>query len=118
MKHIPLFVTRPTWNDELALLVPKIEFQPKHHLKKGSAVVAVKRPSGQVVAYYEGNLYNACNVNTFDEKAMLAYGRLVQNYPTTAKCVIEADEYEICGSIRSGKCQIQPTEAYSNWVAQ
>ena len=118
MNDIPLFDRRPTWNDELSLLVPKTEFQAQHELKKGSAVVAVKRPSGQVIAYYEGNIYGACNIVTFDDKAVLAYGRLVQNYPTSAKFVLDPDEYEIVGSIRAGKCKFQPTPAYESWVSQ
>ena len=117
-KEIPLFVGRPSWNDELALLVPKSQFQAHHDLKKGSAVVAVTRPSGQVVAYFEGNIYGASNVKTFDDKAALAYGRLVQNYPTTGKMVIDPDEYEIVGSIRGGKCKLELTPAYESWVSQ
>ena len=117
MSDIPLFDRRPTWNDELPLLVPKATLQAAHHLKKGSAVVAVKRPSGLVIAYFEGNIYNASNITTFDEKALLAYGRMVQNYPTTAKMAIEIEDYEVVGSIRAGKCSIQATPAYEAWVA-
>lgn len=117
MSDIPFFDRRPTWNDELALLVPKIELQGKHHLKKGSAVVAVKIPSGQVMAYYEGNIYGASNIVSYNDKAMLAFGRMVQNYPTTATMVIEAEDYEAVGTICCGKCSIQPTPAYEAWVA-
>jgi len=55
-----------------------------------SAVVAsvVQREPANVLAYYEGNLYGASNLQRFSERLNQASGRAVQSYPTTAMALM------------------------------
>ena len=53
---------------------------------KGSALVAEGEPvDGFLTCFFEGNLYNAENLQTFSQKAVMAYYRLIENAPTIAK---------------------------------
>ncbi|MDC8832811.1 hypothetical protein [Alteromonas gilva] len=63
-------------------------------IKGGSAIVGSLESSieGYVTVYFEGNLFDACNLNTIFDRAMIAAGRLHQRYPTTAKAAIPASE--------------------------
>lgn len=41
-----------------------------------------------IVVYYEGNLYGAVNMVTFADRAMFAYWRLRDHYPTVAMMAV------------------------------
>jgi hypothetical protein len=59
-----------------------------------SAIVGRHRPAGSRwtgVVYYEGNRYGYANVVTFADRCMIAAGRMEQNAPTIAKCVVTHD---------------------------
>jgi hypothetical protein len=47
---------------------------------------------GQVVVYYEGNLYGAVNLGRYAERVRHAYWRMVENYPTVAMSVVPGEE--------------------------
>ncbi|EIF42872.1 hypothetical protein DOK_11846 [gamma proteobacterium BDW918] len=57
------------------------------HLKPGSAIVSDSTllTGALIEVYYEGNIYGAENLMTFEEKALCATGRMIQRYPTTAR---------------------------------
>lgn len=60
---------------------------------KGSGIVAGPIDGGEMKVYFEGNAYNACNLNTLEEKIICAAGRLMTNYPTTAFVVVNAADF-------------------------
>lgn len=113
---IVCFKQRPVWGDELSLIVPKLALQNRHTLKKGCAFVASLLPSGVAKVYFEENLCNASMVKTYEAKALLAYGRLVQNLPTESKMTIQPDDYVVCGTIKEGRCNIIANDAFVAWV--
>jgi hypothetical protein len=58
----------------------------------GSGVVGQPQDDGQVLVYYEGNVYNAINLQTFEDRCKHAADRLRTNYPTVAKALLPADQ--------------------------
>lgn len=56
-----------------------------------SGIVGRPEGPGQVLCYYEGNLYGSESMRHFRERLMHAAGRMVQRYPTTARiCLPES----------------------------
>jgi hypothetical protein len=56
----------------------------------GSAVVAMLADDfDHLVIYYEGNLYGAENLRTWEQRLECAAGRLVAKYPTVARMTVE-----------------------------
>ena len=45
-----------------------------------------------VMVYYEGNVYGAENIKTFEDKCSLAAGRAKDRYPTTALTIVPLEE--------------------------
>lgn len=71
---------------KLAVFVPKNDC-PFQSIARKSALVAdtTKFFNGCLVVYFEGNLYKSENLETYEDRLLHAAGRLVKNYPTTAK---------------------------------
>lgn len=69
---------------------------------------------GRVHVCYEGNLYGAVNLKTFDARASTAADRLKTGYPTVARALVEAGDLVAVGRVRPN-----PTGAggsgYSVW---
>lgn len=61
-------------------------------IEPGSAIVARPFDEGRVLCDYEGNRYGAVNLQRFAERAWVAFSRAVDNYPTTARCSLDADD--------------------------
>ena len=74
------------------VFVPKASSQMHSHIIKGSAVVGMESHGGRVLIYFEGNMYGAENVKTFEEKCTVAAGRLALSAPTIAKCLVDVSE--------------------------
>ena len=53
----------------------------------------------RVVIYYEGNRYGASNIKTFADRAMLAGGRCVERYPTSAMRAVLAEALVKVGTL-------------------
>lgn len=78
---MPLQVYVPVHPDRLSLIL------------KGSAIVSDGQlRDGQLLVYFEGNLYGAVNLQRFEDKMLQAAGRLVQKYPTVARCLMPVDQ--------------------------
>lgn len=88
-------------------------------LPEGTAVVSrgYKDDEGKMLCFFEGNIYGASNLRTFESRAICAAGRLVKNYPTIAKgkipidCLIEVGVIEI--RLRTGRQIPLPPEMRS-----
>lgn len=60
----------------------------------GSAILTEKKSnlSGLRKTYYEGNLFGAVNLESFEERLIVAGGRMKDNCPTVAKTyLLDAD---------------------------
>lgn len=69
------------------VLVPKKTSYYSELIIKGSAIIGIDselNPNDAYVIYWEGNLYNAKNLQTFEQKALSAISRFITKYPTMA----------------------------------
>lgn len=94
---------RPQWGEPAAVIVPKLQCQERigATIKPGSAIVAYRLLSdlSLVQTYYEGNMLGASNLNSFEERALTAYGRMSHSYPTRASMQLSKDDFEVVGEI-------------------
>ncbi len=113
----------------LPILVPKDTHDIPFNIALGSAIVAIPDPDsdGDMTIYYEGNLYNACNLHDIENRLIVAVGRLQDNYPTTAKAWLSANTLEkafivvghFVGDIRGDwRIDIKDKETLNDWAAQ
>jgi len=82
---------------EHPVFVPKLSTLAQKTIAKGSAVVGQEYEQSGYLVYYENNLYGAENIRTFEDKAMLAAGRMEENYPTVAKMLCHYDDLILVG---------------------
>jgi len=110
---------RPAYGQTALLLVPKIEHQQKWStiIKGGSAIVGYLVDSETIHAYYEGNIYRFDNLQTYEERALCAYGRLCMVYGTVAQVGVPVAEFEIVGKLTPECFDLQSTPAVKAWRA-
>jgi hypothetical protein len=99
------------------VLVPKKNQHP--FIKKGSGIVGIDLGT-HYRAYYEGNLFNACNLQTFEECVGMAHDRLAYKAPTTAFCLLKKDDMTVVGDVNDGVISLLSTQSASvaQWVAE
>jgi hypothetical protein len=78
---------------------------PSSHLRnliaRGSGIVGTPQGNGRVLIDYEGNLYGAENLKTYEERVYHAHDHHTwgaYGYPTVARALVEAKELEPVGS--------------------
>lgn len=95
MIEVPVFI--PRWTGEGR------EARMANHLASvvapGSAVVSVRESDGMIVAYYEGNIHGAANMVTLCDRAMFAYWRARDRYPTVACMAVPASQLTRAGTL-------------------
>jgi hypothetical protein len=57
----------------------------------GSGIVGRPQQDGQILCYYEGNLYGSENLKLYRERLMHAAGRMIQHAPTIAMMLLPSD---------------------------
>lgn len=72
---------------QTANIVVPVNLDNAFGIKQNSAILVTQKPNqdGFHTMYYEGNLHGAVNLETFEEKLMVAAGRMRDNYPTIAR---------------------------------
>lgn len=93
------------------VFVPKPNSHAFSSIAKGSAIVGKEYESLGYMVYYEGNLNGAENIKTFEDKAMIAAGRLEENYPTTAKMLCRKGDLIIVGYFDSKNNVFTPADS-------
>ena len=83
---------------QLWVLVPKPFSRPASVIEPKSGIVGERVHDDRLRVYYEGNLHNAVNLHTLEDKLKCAAGRLIKNYPTVAFGVWSKDEFEFVGT--------------------
>jgi hypothetical protein len=89
------------------VLVPKPGSMAEKIIDRGSGIVTRPLPEGrfpkedgaQRMVYFEGNRYGAENLRTFKERVIQAAGRLHTRYPTVARGLFPASEFEEVGTL-------------------
>ena len=54
------------------------------NIDPGSGIVGIRKESGMLVIYYDGNRFDAINMREGRERVICAFGRLAVQYPTSA----------------------------------
>lgn len=74
------------------VFVPNEDHPIRTMIAAGSGIVgAPALRGGYLEVDYEGNLYGAANIVTYADRISLAYGRMVQHYPTIARTLVEPE---------------------------
>lgn len=83
------------------LVVPKEDTAPSHLITSGSAVLALpnSHDSNSFLCYYEGNIYDACNLRSFHSRLQCAAGRARSRYSTSALLTSAKDDFFVLGSV-------------------
>ncbi len=113
-------VGRPAYGQKALVLVPKLDNQAiwAKLIKPGSSMVGFRAQGfDATIIYYEGNIYGASNLKSYEDRAICAYGRLSHSYPTVAMCADQIDSLEVIGHITQHGMDIEETAAYRAWVA-
>lgn len=90
------------YNPPYLILKPKVGTPAAQCITANSGIVGV--PAEDTVeksylVYFEGNLYNAQNLKTLEERIKCAAGRLAQEYPTIARGIFPMDEFDVIGQV-------------------
>lgn len=81
--------------DGRTLYVPAPESILRHTIRAGSGIVGTVQDDGRILIDYEGNLYGAENMKTYEERALHAFDRHVwkgRGYPTAARAFATRDD--------------------------
>lgn len=104
---------------ELAVYVPASEHLT-HMIAAGSGIVGspAAHESRKVVIHYEGNLFGAENMQTFEQKVHHAAGRHVCAYPTIATAVVDEDQLHRVGSydVATDSIDVEDQAAVDAWT--
>lgn len=113
-------IGRPAKGEAALILVPTMRQQCRwsQHVKGGSAMVGFRmNNSEQYMIYYEGNMYDASNLRTFRDRAIIAYGRLVDAYPTVARTIADIGLFEVVGEFNGLTMKLDATVvSYQSWI--
>lgn len=101
---------------ELVIFVPA-SAEVKAVVRPGSAIVGRRGDDGQVLIYFEGDIYG--HMKGFDEMLLHAADRLVTRYPTVARAVVGASELAEVGYYDYGafSAEITDQSALDAWRA-
>jgi hypothetical protein len=101
---------------ELVIFVPASP-EVRAVVRPGSAIVGRRDDNGQVLIYFEGNVYGY--MTDFDEMLLHAADRLVSRYPTVARAVVGASELAEVGYYDYGAFSAEITDqpALDAWRA-
>jgi len=95
----------------MKIVIPYKHSHFRATIKKGSGIVMLpfNKARRMALIYYEGNLYGADNLKTFNERIQCAAGRAYTKYPTVAFSGVLREDLDQFRTI--GKCD--PDDSYS-----
>ena len=85
-----------------SILVP-VNFKQTNYISGGSGIVAsteeyLDPDKDMIRVYYEGNINQACNLNSLYDRVLVAAGRMHVRYPTVAFSVVSKKDYLAVGT--------------------
>lgn len=66
-----------------------------------------------IIIDFEGNKFGASNVVTYADRAMVAFGRHREHYPTVARLAVPPSHLIVVGTFYAGPDRIEPNDAES-----
>lgn len=99
-------------------MIPKNQSLKTFPFNPGSAVVAfgITDHPERLMTYFEGNVYEWDNLNSFEDMAVSAYGRLVTSYPTVARSIVDANDYVAVGSVTFDGIEKHDSAEFIEWT--
>jgi len=104
-----------TGHDLLVVLVPQPGTAAAHFIRRGSGVVARPGVDREVRVDYEGNLYGAAELVTFEARVRHAAGRLREQYPTVARGTFPRHTFTVVGTLDGDSLLITDRATVSAW---
>ena len=101
-------MTADTEPPEVRAYLPAHEAPALRNVQAGSAIVSHHEyvhspddPEGpaRVLVYFEGNKHGASNMATYADRAMFAYWRMRERYPTVAQAEVPVDQLVRIGTL-------------------
>lgn len=89
-------------NPPFLILKPKPGSYAAQQIAPDSGIVGIQEldaASPSYLVYFEGNLYNAQNLTTLEQRIKCAADRMVKNYPTIARGLYPQEEFEVIGQV-------------------
>lgn len=110
-------------HDNCKILVPKTEWFNSSNIVSGSGIVGISTDDIDLI-YYEGNLFGAENLTELKDRVLIAAGRLMTRYPTTAFFATHSDyieqNFHVVGyvSIENQKlvAYIEDNKTFNSWA--
>jgi hypothetical protein len=107
----------PVWIPQTPLTPATSDLGP------GTAIVTddSREPAERVLAWFEGNLYGASNLERFADRAWHAAGRMQADYPTVAVRALQTSDLLLVGYLNDevGELTLDPdtTDALCKWLS-
>lgn len=109
------------YNQVLGLYVPAYGSAIGKRVERASAIVANPDDlrDGKLLAYFEGNVYGGNkDMESLLYRAMIARGRLLEHYPTTAMMTVEPADLMRVGDCDAHACYITDPGPLNAWAGQ
>jgi hypothetical protein len=107
---------------KLNILVPIAGSHASKVIAPASAIVSSSDASGErVLCHYEGNLFNAQNLESYFQRLISAGGRLASNYPTAAMGEFDPTDFIVAGTFdwaRQGVTQVFDADGLAAWAGE
>ena len=111
-------VGHPDTKGRAALFVPAAghEIEMPSNLKNGAGIVGFGNQDGTLTIYFESNRFADPNLQKWEQKVQLAYGRMVDHLPTTSRIVMLADQLEQVGLMDSHSIELTIFDGLKRWL--
>lgn len=77
--------------------VPKEGTSLERLVKRGSGIVGENFIGDETLVYYEGNIYGASNIRSYEDCLEVAAGRMIEKYPTVARMIVRGEDLILAG---------------------
>lgn len=99
----------PKIDENAVVFVPAGDHPATSSIAPGSGIVGRPDGSGLTEIYFEGRLYGQIEMSSLADRVFHAYGRMVEDYPTSAKAVVPRDALVAVGIFLAEENRIELT---------
>ncbi len=113
-------MARPHAHGQAGLFVPIPGFEGElpATLKNGAAIVGFGNPNGTLTIYFESNRFNDSSLHRWEDKAQLAFRRMVDHLPTTSKGVAQPSQMEQVGLMDADGFRLTRFDSLKRYLAR
>lgn len=109
---------RPQRHGQAGLFVPipGMERELPATLKNGAAVVGFGNPNGTLTVYFESNRFDDSSLHKWEDKAQIAFRRMIDHLPTTSKATVPPSQMEQVGVMDIDGLRVTRFESLKRWL--